>query len=69
MAKKPCGTWIVTDVPEAEVGATIADFKLQAPKSVESKKQADGKYTVTAIFKDCTSGNPKKVTEKSHEDA
>jgi len=66
MAKKPCGTYIVKDIPESDVGKCMAGFNLQDPKSCTSKKQADGKWTVTAVFEDCPPGKP-NVTEKTHD--
>lgn len=68
MAKKPCGTWKITDIPEDKVKGVRGNFKLQKPETITSTKQDDGKFTVTAVFEDCEKGDPKKVTEKSFKD-
>lgn len=66
MAKKPCGTWKTTNVPEDKVPEVMADYKLHRPKpTVTKEKQDDGKWTVTAVFEDCPEGEP-KTTETSH---
>lgn len=62
---QPCGTWTITDIPEAGVGGVIADFNLDAPRSVTKSRQPDGKWTVTAVFDDCPPGQP-DTTERSH---
>ena len=68
MAKQPCGTWKITDVPEDKVAEVMADFKLHRPKpTVTKEQQADGKWTVTAVFEDCPPGEPNE-TEQSHSD-
>lgn len=67
MAKKPCGTWTITDIPADKVAETMADFKVQKPKSLKKTEQDDGKWTVTAVFPDCTDGRPDS-TERSHDD-
>jgi hypothetical protein len=61
----PCGTWKITDIPEAEVGTVMANFSLDAPKSVDRSQQPDGNWTVTAVFDDCPPGQPDS-TERSH---
>lgn len=59
MAKKPCGTWKVTDIPEDKVSSVAAGYKLHTPKpKVTKEKQADGKWTVTAVFEDCPPSEP-----------
>ncbi len=65
MAKKPCGKWVVTDIPEDKVGRVMAGYRSQDPKSVTKEKQADGKWTVTAVFADCPAGQPNDK-ERSH---
>jgi hypothetical protein len=64
MAKAPCGTWKVTDVPEDRVGEVTAEANLDGAKSVTSEKQPDGMYTVTAVYEDCPAGEP-NAAEKS----
>lgn len=65
MAKKPCGTWIVTDIPEDRVGQVMAAYRSQDPRSVEKEEQPDGKWKVTAVFPDCPPGQPNR-RERSH---
>jgi hypothetical protein len=65
MAKKPCGTWIVTDIPEDRVGNVMAAYRSQDPLNVEKERQGDGKWKVTAVFPDCPPGEP-NVRERSH---
>jgi hypothetical protein len=67
MATTPCGTWKITDVPADKVQQTMADFWLQDPKSVTKEEQANGMFTVTAVFEDCPEGEP-NTTETSHSD-
>ncbi|HYD37381.1 MAG TPA: hypothetical protein VEA60_07195 [Allosphingosinicella sp.] len=62
---QPCGTWTITDIPEAEVGAVIADCNLDSPSSVTRTKQPDGKWTVTAVYADCPPGQPNS-SQRSH---
>lgn len=65
MAKKPCGTWIVTDIPEDRVGNVMAAYRSQDPLSVAKEEQPDGKWKVTAIFPDCPAGEANS-RERSH---
>jgi hypothetical protein len=63
----PCGTWITTDVPEADLPRVIFNYNLDDPISVTQEQQADGNWTVTAKFEDCPEGQP-NTTERSHSD-
>jgi hypothetical protein len=65
MAKKPCGTWIVTDIPEDRVGSVMAAYRAQDPRRVDKEAQPDGKWKVTAVFPDCPPGQP-NIRERSH---
>lgn len=62
---KVCGKWIVTDIPEARVGSVMAAYRSQDPLSVGKERQADGTWTVTAVFPDCPPGQPNS-RERSH---
>lgn len=62
---KPCGTWTITDIPEAAVGGVVADCNLDMPKSVTRTKQPNGKWTVTAVYPDCPPGQP-NTSQRSH---
>lgn len=62
---QPCGTWKITDIPEAEVGGVMGNFALDGPKSIEKTPQPNGKWTVTAVFEDCPPGQPNS-THASH---
>ena len=44
------GVWTITDIPEGDVDNVVADFKLNAPDSVEKIKQANGRWTVKATW-------------------
>jgi hypothetical protein len=61
----PCGTWIVTDIPEDEVGNVMAAYRSQDPLLVVKQEQSDGKWSVTAVFRDCPPGQP-NLHERSH---
>jgi hypothetical protein len=51
---EPCGTFRTKDVPTEEVDNVVALYRLDANlKSVTKKKQANGKWTVTAVFPPC----------------
>ena len=65
MAKSPCGTWKVTDVPTDKVQQVMADFRLDNPKTVTKDEVSEGKWTVTAVFEDCPPGEANE-TEQSH---
>lgn len=65
MARKPCGSWSVTDIPEEKVGGVMAAYRAQDPLSVEKARQPDGTWKVTAIFPDCPPGQPNS-RERSH---
>lgn len=65
MANKPCGTWIVTGIPEDRVGSVMAAYRSQDPSSVDKEAQPDGKWKVTAVFPDCPPGQPNR-RERSH---
>jgi hypothetical protein len=53
-----CGTFKIEGVPQAKVKETTALFKANdpPPTSVESAKQDDGTYTITATFPKCPEG-------------
>jgi hypothetical protein len=65
MSKKPCGTWIVTDIPEDRVGNVMAAYRSQDLLGLEKAKQADGRWKVTAVFPDCPAGQA-NLRERSH---
>ncbi|HYG47384.1 MAG TPA: hypothetical protein VD846_05510 [Allosphingosinicella sp.] len=62
---KPCGTWIVTDIPPDEVGSVMAGYRAQDPLIVVKQDQLDGKWKVTAVFADCPPGEP-NIRERRH---
>lgn len=62
---KPCGTWVVTDIPEDEVGGVMAGFRAQEPSLVGRRQQTDGLWTVTAVFPDCPPGQI-NIHERRH---
>lgn len=49
----PCGTWKTTDVPSADLGLVIGGYQVEHPLKVETTKQPDGLWTVTATFPPC----------------
>lgn len=58
----PCGVFKTTGIPDDQLGAVLAAFRLDNPKSLEKAKQADGTWTVTATFDPCADGaNPPTV--------
>ena len=63
----PCGTWKTTDIPEAQVPRVEFGYNAEGPISVTREQQADGKWTVTAVFEDCPPGQPNE-TEQTHSD-
>ena len=67
MAEKPCGTWVVTDIPADEVGNVMAAYRAQDPQLVVKQEQSDGRWTVTAVFPDCPPGQI-NVRQRSHSD-
>ena len=55
----PCGTFVITGVPEAEAAAVQAEFQLDNPTSVTVGPAVNGMVTVTAVFPPCAGGlNP-----------
>jgi len=60
----PCGTFVITGVPTAQVGAVKAQFALDDPTSVTvSDPPVNGTVTVTAVFPACSDGsNPTNTT-------
>lgn len=65
MTNKPCGTWVVTDIPRDEVGKVMAAYRAQDPLTVVKQDQLDGKWKVVAVFPDCPPGQV-NVRERSH---
>ena len=65
MAKKPCGTWTVTDIPEDRVGSVMAAYRAQDPLTVVRQDQPDGRWKVIAVSPDCPAGEPNHH-ERSH---
>lgn len=63
--KPPCGTWTSTGVSDANLGEVIAGYKADSAKTVTKVKQADGKWTVIAVFDPCTDGQA-QATIKQH---
>jgi hypothetical protein len=59
----PCGTFSITNVPTAQVGAVKAQFALDHPTSVTvSDPPVNGTVTVTAVFPACTDGSNPTIT-------
>jgi len=54
----PCGTFVTSGLSETKAKTTKALFEANQPppKSVTSEKQADGTFTVTAVFPPCPEG-------------
>jgi len=48
-----CGTFTMRGMTSDEADAEVADFKTTNPISVTKKQEADGTYTVTAVYPDC----------------
>ena len=50
-----CGTFKITQVPANAVDEVVSDFEANVPPptSVTKQQDADGTYTVTAVFPDC----------------
>ena len=65
MANKPCGTWIVTDIPEDEVGRVMAGYRVQDPLTLVKQEQPDRRWKVIAVFPSCPPGEPDS-REQSH---
>lgn len=50
----PCGVFTIEDVPSANLTATVALLQLDHPLKIGTTKQDNGKWTVVATFKPCT---------------
>lgn len=57
----PCGTWVVTDVPDTNLGMVIALFKLDDARKISTMKESDGQWTVTAVFAPCGENEPQQT--------
>jgi len=62
---RPCGTWVVTDIPPDEAGSVMASYRSQDPQLVVKQEQSDRLWTVIAVFPDCTPGQL-KIHERKH---
>jgi hypothetical protein len=62
---KPCGTWVVTDIPADEAGSVMAAYRAQDPLLVVRQEQFDRRWTVTAVFPDCPPGQL-NIRERRH---
>jgi hypothetical protein len=50
-----CGTFTMTDIPDAEADVIVASYKSTKPPptSVTKTKEADGSWTVVATYPPC----------------
>jgi len=50
-----CGTFTMTGMTSEEADTAVEAYKdtVPPPTSVTKKKEADGTYTVTAVYPDC----------------
>src|SRR4051794_17110522 len=51
---KPCGTHQQSGIPASKVDGVMQDYLFDQPISVSKQQDADGSFTVTAVFPPCT---------------